>query len=64
MSQPHIGSYRSMASAIVELYHKFYGTIDKFDPRLCQPHLKMFLEDECPPSAILLEYIPDLEMIL
>jgi len=53
-----------MASAIVELYHKFYGTIDKFDPRLCQPHLKMFLEDECPPSAILLEYIPDLEMIL
>ncbi|CAG8229009.1 unnamed protein product [Penicillium salamii] len=35
----------------------------KFDPSLCQPHLKMFLGDEYPPSAIFLEYIAGLEMI-
>lgn len=37
--------------------------MDKFDPKLCQPHLKMFLEDEYPPSALFLEYIPNMEMI-
>lgn len=35
----------------------------KFDPSLCQPHLKMFLDDEYLPSALFLEYIPNLEMI-
>lgn len=37
--------------------------MDKFDPRPCQPHLNMFVEDEYPPSAILLEYLPNVEMI-
>lgn len=35
----------------------------KFDPSLCQPHLKRFLDDEYPPSAIFLEYIAGLEMV-
>ncbi|EDN05191.1 hypothetical protein I7I51_05790 [Histoplasma capsulatum] len=42
---------------------RFLGTIDKFDPRACQPHLNMFLEDEYPPSALFLEYISNLEML-
>ncbi|KKZ64658.1 hypothetical protein EMCG_09421 [[Emmonsia] crescens] len=42
---------------------QFLGTMDKFDLKLCQPHLKMFLEDEYPPSALFLEYIPNMEMI-
>ncbi|OJD10518.1 hypothetical protein AJ78_08492, partial [Emergomyces pasteurianus Ep9510] len=42
---------------------QFLGTMDKFDPKLCQPHLKKFLEDEYPPSALFLEYIPNMEMI-
>ena len=41
----------------------YLGSIRKFDPSLCQPHLKMFLDDEYPPSAIFLEYIAGLEMI-
>ena len=41
----------------------FFGSMRKFDPTPCQPHLKMFLADEYPPSAIFLEYIPNLEMI-
>ncbi|KKA19530.1 hypothetical protein T310_6487 [Rasamsonia emersonii CBS 393.64] len=45
------------------LVPQFYGTIEKIDPWCYQPDLKDFLEDIYPPSAILLEYIPDLEMI-
>ncbi|KAJ5577938.1 uncharacterized protein N7459_006902 [Penicillium hispanicum] len=41
----------------------FLGSIRKFDPSPCQPHLKMFLDDEYLPSAIFLEYIAGLEMI-
>ncbi|KAI9924689.1 hypothetical protein ASPWEDRAFT_172348 [Aspergillus wentii DTO 134E9] len=41
----------------------FLGTMRKFNPSLCRPHLDTFLEDEYPPSAIFLEYIPGLEMI-
>ncbi|PTU23650.1 hypothetical protein P175DRAFT_0505470 [Aspergillus ochraceoroseus IBT 24754] len=41
----------------------FLGSIRKFDPSSCQPHLKMFLHDEYLPSALFLEYIPNLEMI-
>jgi hypothetical protein len=33
------------------------------DPNLLQPHLDMLLEDEYPPKAILLEYIPDMEQL-
>ncbi|OJD26949.1 hypothetical protein ACJ73_01672 [Blastomyces percursus] len=42
---------------------QFLGTMDKFDPKLCQPPLKKFLEDEYPPSALFLEYIPNMEEI-
>ncbi|KAL2819103.1 hypothetical protein BJX63DRAFT_418883 [Aspergillus granulosus] len=42
---------------------RFLGSMRKFDPSLCQPHLNMFLDDEYLPSALFLEYIPNLEMI-
>ncbi|KAL1961068.1 hypothetical protein VTO42DRAFT_4956 [Malbranchea cinnamomea] len=42
---------------------QFFGTMDKFDPKPCQPHLCTFVNDEYPPSAIFLEYIPNLEML-
>ncbi|PGH01023.1 hypothetical protein GX51_05459 [Blastomyces parvus] len=42
---------------------QFLGTMDKFDVKLCQPHLRHFLEDEYPPSALFLEYIANMEMI-
>ncbi|WEW58199.1 hypothetical protein PRK78_003667 [Emydomyces testavorans] len=42
---------------------RFFGTMDKFDPKPCQPYLRMFVNDEYPPSAIFLEYIPNLEML-
>ncbi|PGH26459.1 hypothetical protein AJ80_01772 [Polytolypa hystricis UAMH7299] len=41
---------------------KFFGTMDKFDPKPCHPGLDDFINDEYPPSAIFLEYIPNLEM--
>ncbi|KAH8435124.1 uncharacterized protein LDX57_012753 [Aspergillus melleus] len=41
----------------------YLGAVRKFDPSLCQPHLKDFLNDEYLPSAIFLEYIVGLEMI-
>ncbi|TPX20461.1 hypothetical protein DIZ76_016350 [Coccidioides immitis] len=37
--------------------------MDKFDPGPCQPYLHAFANDEYPPSAIFLEYIPNLEML-
>ncbi|KAJ9225219.1 hypothetical protein DTO027B5_6505 [Paecilomyces variotii] len=42
---------------------RFLGSMRKFDQSLCQPYLEMFLDDEYPPSAIFLEYIPNMEMI-
>ncbi|KAK9576807.1 hypothetical protein V6Z93_010257 [Aspergillus fumigatus] len=45
------------------LVPNFLGSMRKFDPHLCQPHLNSFLYDEHLPSAIFLDYIPDLEMI-
>ncbi|EEH19535.1 hypothetical protein PABG_01854 [Paracoccidioides brasiliensis Pb03] len=42
---------------------RFYGTMERMDLSHYQPHLKMFLNDKNPPSAILLEYIPKMEMI-
>ncbi|PKY02229.1 hypothetical protein P168DRAFT_329187 [Aspergillus campestris IBT 28561] len=41
----------------------FLGSLRKFDPKICSPHLDMFLEDEYDPSAIFLEYIPVMEMV-
>jgi hypothetical protein len=40
---------------------QFHGSIEDLDPKLHQPHLDMFLDDEYPPKALLLEYIPDME---
>lgn len=45
------------------LVPNFLESMRKFDPHLCQPHLNSFLYDEHLPSAIFLDYIPDLEMI-
>jgi len=42
---------------------QYYGTIENLDPKLYQPHLNDFLEDEYPPKAILLEYIPNMQML-
>ncbi|KMU73141.1 hypothetical protein CISG_03402 [Coccidioides immitis RMSCC 3703] len=42
---------------------QFFGTMVKFDPKPCQPYLRTFVNDEYPPSAIFLEYIPNLEML-
>ena len=41
----------------------FLGSMRKFDPSACLPHLKMFLDDEYLPNAIFLEYITGVEMI-
>ncbi|EEQ85585.1 uncharacterized protein BDCG_08854 [Blastomyces dermatitidis ER-3] len=40
---------------------RFHGTIEDIDPRQCLPHLKAFLKDEYRPTAILLEYIPNMK---
>ncbi|KAE8353789.1 hypothetical protein BDV28DRAFT_156732 [Aspergillus coremiiformis] len=41
---------------------EFYGTIRKIQPA-DWPNLRMFLDDELPPNAILIEYIPNLQQI-
>ncbi|KZF19890.1 hypothetical protein L228DRAFT_270662 [Xylona heveae TC161] len=41
----------------------FYGMIEDIDPALWQPHLNMFRKDEARPSALFIEYIPDLRKI-
>ncbi|QSS62553.1 hypothetical protein I7I51_02291 [Histoplasma capsulatum] len=40
---------------------QFHGTIENIDPTQCLPHLKFFVKDEYPPTAILLEYIPNMK---
>ncbi|OAT08900.1 hypothetical protein BDBG_17128 [Blastomyces gilchristii SLH14081] len=42
---------------------QFYETMKQMDLSHYQPHLKMFLNDKNPPSAILLKYIPKMKMI-
>lgn len=42
---------------------KFYGTIEDLDPKLYQPHLEDFLDDEYPPKGIILEYIPNMTQL-
>lgn len=39
---------------------RFYGTTKNIDPTRCLPHLEAFVKDEYPPTAILLEYIPNM----
>ncbi|KAL1985871.1 hypothetical protein VTN96DRAFT_7249 [Rasamsonia emersonii] len=43
---------------------QFYGTMERLDLRLFQPHLKMLLDDKYPPNAVFLECIPNMEMLL
>lgn len=47
-----------MRSTLTTGQDQFYGTIEHIDPEL-----KMFLHDQNRPSAILLEYIPNMEML-
>ncbi|KAI9824125.1 MAG: hypothetical protein M1819_001080 [Sarea resinae] len=42
---------------------QFYGSIEQIRPKLWQPNLDMFAEDKYLPSAILIEYIPDMRML-
>ncbi len=42
---------------------QFFGTIEQIQPDLWKPHLDMFLEHELLPNAILIEYIPRMQMI-
>ncbi|KAJ9302343.1 hypothetical protein DTO271G3_1209 [Paecilomyces variotii] len=42
---------------------QFYGAIEQLDLSRYKPHLDRFLTDKDPPSAIFLEYIPDMEPI-
>lgn len=39
----------------------FYGTLENIDPKLCLPHLRRFVKDDYPPTAIFMEYIPNLK---
>ncbi|EER40594.1 conserved hypothetical protein [Histoplasma capsulatum var. duboisii H88] len=40
---------------------QFYGTIENNDSTQCLPHLELFVQVEYPPTAILLEYIPNMK---
>ncbi|EEP79938.1 predicted protein [Uncinocarpus reesii 1704] len=40
---------------------RFYGTVENIDPTQSLPHLQSFVNDEHPPTAILLEYIPNMK---
>ncbi|PGH11811.1 hypothetical protein AJ80_06969 [Polytolypa hystricis UAMH7299] len=42
---------------------QFYGSIEELKPRLWQPHLNMFINDTELPSAIFIEYIPNMRQL-
>ncbi|EER36951.1 conserved hypothetical protein [Histoplasma capsulatum H143] len=42
---------------------RFYGSIEKLEPELWQPNLNMFINDTELPSAIFIEYIPDMRQL-
>ncbi|KZF26557.1 hypothetical protein L228DRAFT_264938 [Xylona heveae TC161] len=42
---------------------RFFGSMNKFDPKKLQPYLRHFLNDEYLPSALFLEYIPNIEIL-
>ncbi|GAM90027.1 hypothetical protein ANO11243_080670 [Dothideomycetidae sp. 11243] len=42
----------------------FYASSDAIDPKQALPHLGDFVSDTLPPAAILLEYLPDLQMLV
>ncbi|EER38165.1 conserved hypothetical protein [Histoplasma capsulatum H143] len=41
------------------LVPQFYGCIERLQPKLWQPNLSMFMNDELLPNAVLIEYIPE-----
>lgn len=43
---------------------RYYGEMRHLDVEKDQPHLRKFLNDKYPPSAMFLEYIPNMEMIV
>lgn len=43
---------------------RYYGEISHLDVNDYQPHLRRFLDEKLPPSAIFLEYIPNMVTIL
>lgn len=43
---------------------RYYGEIKHLDVKEYQPHLRKFLNDKYSPSAMFLEYIPNMEMIV
>jgi hypothetical protein len=42
---------------------QFYGIIKEIRPELWKPHLDMFLDHDLSPNAILVEYVPHLQMV-
>lgn len=42
---------------------RYHGSVLDLDPEQYLPHLVEFLNDKAPPCAILLEYIPDLQIL-
>jgi hypothetical protein len=56
-------AYRRLSEARVYargITPQFYGTMENINPKLCLPHLKDFITDEFLPTAIFLEYIPNM----
>ncbi|EGC44296.1 conserved hypothetical protein [Histoplasma capsulatum var. duboisii H88] len=45
------------------LVPQFYGCIERLQPKLWQPNLSMFMNDELLPNAVLIEYIPEMQML-
>lgn len=43
---------------------RYFGEIRHLDVKEYQPHLRKFIDDVNPPSAVFLEYIPNMEMIV
>ncbi|PGH13971.1 alpha-L-arabinofuranosidase axhA [Polytolypa hystricis UAMH7299] len=57
-------AYRQLTQAGVcarGIAPQFYGTIENIDPTPCLPHNRAFVKDEYLPTAILLEYIPNMK---
>ena len=41
----------------------FHGTIEPLEPKLCQPFLYSFLDDDVLPKAALLEFVPNMRSL-
>jgi Lipopolysaccharide kinase (Kdo/WaaP) family len=42
---------------------QYYGSVKEIQPKLWSPHLDTFLDDLLLPNAILIEYIPHMQML-